>query len=172
MQRNTLILPVISLHSPLALNPDLPNQIRSVGLTEGTSKGLSNFTHLLVSDSVKPFEQIRANFDIFNKGVYKYLHIRHFSGSLVKTDRICTSLLELGKILIQTISQRTDLQDLHLATLFWLFGLWLPEVVVGAWAGGDIYSCGLGRELQWNSSKMYLTIDTWTELYIFSGNLS
>ena len=82
------IAPVISLHSPLALNPDLPAHISSIGLTEWSSKGLSNFTNLLVSDSVKSFEQIRADFDISHKDFYKYLQIRHFAGSLLKTGKI------------------------------------------------------------------------------------
>ena len=47
------IAPAISLCSPLALNPDLPAQIRSIGLMDWMSKGLSNFTDLLDSDSVK-----------------------------------------------------------------------------------------------------------------------
>lgn len=61
------VAPVVSLRSPLALNPDLPAQIGSIGLMEWTSKGLSNFTDLLVSGSVKSFEQIRADFNITHK---------------------------------------------------------------------------------------------------------
>lgn len=40
---------------------------------EWTSKSISNFTHLLVSDSVKSFEQIRADFDISHKDFYMHL---------------------------------------------------------------------------------------------------
>ena len=59
------IAPAISLCSPLALNPDLPAQIRSIGLMDWMSKGLSNFTDLLDSDSVKSFEQIRADSSLY-----------------------------------------------------------------------------------------------------------
>ena len=52
------------------------------------SKGLSNFTDLLDSDSVKSFEQIRAGFNIPHEDFYKYLKIRHFIGSLLKTGGI------------------------------------------------------------------------------------
>ena len=69
------ISPVISLRSPLALNPDLPAQIRSIGLTEWTSKGLLNFTDLLVSYSVKSFEHIREDFNIPHKDFYLSLSI-------------------------------------------------------------------------------------------------
>lgn len=33
----------ISIHSPSALNPDLPLQIRGIGLLDWTAKGLSDF---------------------------------------------------------------------------------------------------------------------------------
>lgn len=46
--------------------------------TEWTSKDSSNFTHLLVSDSVRQFEQIRADLDISNKKLDQYLKIGHF----------------------------------------------------------------------------------------------
>ena len=94
------IPPVLSFRSPLALNPDLPAQIRSIGLMEWASKGLSNFMDLLDSHSVKQFEQIRADFNIPHKDFYKYLQIRHFIGSLLRTGKIRMGLSEFENTII------------------------------------------------------------------------
>lgn len=112
------IAPVISLHSPLALNPDLPEQIRSIGLMEWTSKGLSNFTHLLVSDSVKSFEQIRADFDISHKDFYKYLQIRHFVGSLLRSGKIRMRVSELKNTIVQTKSPKGLISKIYISLLY------------------------------------------------------
>ncbi|MEQ2212973.1 hypothetical protein XENOCAPTIV_007688 [Xenoophorus captivus] len=60
------ISPTLSSWSLLTLNPDLPAEIRSIGLSEWSSKGMSNIMDILDSDSVKSFEQIKANFNISN----------------------------------------------------------------------------------------------------------
>ena len=62
---------------------------------ECTSKGLSNFTDLLVYNTVKPFEQIRADFNIPHKDFYQYFQNCHFIGSLLRTGGIHMRLSEL-----------------------------------------------------------------------------
>lgn len=54
----------ISIHSPLALNPDFPIQIRSIGLLDWSFKGLSDFSGMFNSEILRTFEQIRIEFDI------------------------------------------------------------------------------------------------------------
>ena len=109
------ISPAISLWSPLTLNPDLPAQIRSIGLLEWSSRGLSSFTDLLVSDSVKSFEQIRADFNIPRTDFYKYLQMRHFIGSVLRTGGI---LSELENIIVLTKSPKGLLSKIYASLLY------------------------------------------------------
>lgn len=90
----------ISVRSPLVLNPDLPVQLRSIGLIEWSSKGLSDFAGMLASDTLKSFEQIRSDYDISNKDFFKYLQIRHFIDGLLKTQKIRLRLSELEDAMI------------------------------------------------------------------------
>ena len=71
VKRYLNISPVISIQSPLALNHGLPAQIRSIGLMKWTLKDLSDLTELLISNSVKSFELIRADFNKPHKDFYR-----------------------------------------------------------------------------------------------------
>lgn len=83
----------------------MPAQIRIIGLSEWSSKGPSNFMDLLDSNSVKSFEQIRANFNISHKDFFKYLQICHFIKSLWKTGKLHTNLLQIENIIVMAKSK-------------------------------------------------------------------
>uniref|UniRef100_A0A3Q3H395 Reverse transcriptase domain-containing protein n=2 Tax=Kryptolebias marmoratus TaxID=37003 RepID=A0A3Q3H395_KRYMA len=100
------ISPTLSSWSSLTLNPDLPAEIRNIGLSEWSSRGLSIIMDILDSDSVKSFEQIKADFNISNRDFYKYLQIRHFVNSLRRTGALRTRLSELENIIVMTKSPK------------------------------------------------------------------
>ena len=108
----------ISARSPLALNPDLPVQIRSIGLLEWASKGLPEVSGLLTSNSVKPFEQIRKDFDIPCKDFFKYLQIRHFVESLVRKNEIRLELSELESAMLSAKSFKGLISKIHSLLLY------------------------------------------------------
>lgn len=76
VKKHSNIPQIMSIHSPLALNPDFPTQIRSIRLRAWSSKGLSDFSGMFTSEIVKSFEQIRTEFNIpsedFFYNVFKF----------------------------------------------------------------------------------------------------
>ena len=118
VKKHLNVPPVFPLCSPLALNPDLPAQIKSIGLLEWASKSLSNFTDLLVSDSFKSFDQIRVDFNIPHKDFYKHLQIRHFIGSLLRAGRIRMRLSELENTVVLAKSPKGLISKIYTSLLY------------------------------------------------------
>lgn len=83
-------------------------------------KGLSAFTDLLVSDSVKSFEQIRADFNITHKYFQTYLQICHFVGSLLRAGGTHTSirLSELENTIVLAKSPKGLISKIYTSLLY------------------------------------------------------
>lgn len=118
--------------SPLALNLDFPIQIRSIGLLDWSSKGLSDFSGLVISESLRSFEQIRE-FNILPVDFFKYLQIRHFTESLLRQNKFCLNLSELEETMISTKSVKGIISRFYGVFL----SLWFFEAIVGT-GPGDI----------------------------------
>lgn len=104
IRRYLKIPSILSVWLPLSLDPDFPHQIRAIGLSEWSSKGLSDFTALLISASFKTFEQIKNDFDISHKDFFRHLQIRHFTLSLLQNDSIRLKWSELKSVVVSSKS--------------------------------------------------------------------
>ena len=107
------IPPIMSVYSPLFSNPDIPEQLRSVGLSNWVSSGINNLSDLMFSNIMKSFDQLRDEFNIPVRDFYKYLQIRNFINSLLKENKLRFSLSKLEYTLISVKSLKGKISEFY-----------------------------------------------------------